>query len=576
MIFFAQWLSHSILFLVNILNKVVLRTCAKSLHAMTENPKQTVTKLRDVGGNILQQYANAKRTAGLFNDVTVQAEGESIPANRLVLACYSKFFESMFLSRMKEQYQSEVEIHQFDGKIVKSLIDFMYCGKIDIDSDNVMDLITVADFLQMEDVKQFCFEFLEASLTIDNCIEIVKASTMYHNASGVKTTYDFISENFDELAQTDAIKNLSKDALITLIDKIDLSKFQHSSVYKAIINWTQHDENRKVDFVQLFLKLDLQLLSWDFLEEVAQEPLVKCNLECVSAIMTNVFTKRKHGDSKSPSKILCVNGLNPKSVFEVYSITGDTGKVYPQVPHKPQNHNLLKLNDFVYAVGGCVERSKSTDKVYELNLSETKMQWKEVASMAKARFDFGAAVFDGKLVVNGTSNCPATESYDVKTNEWNEIAPTTRQKCCNALVAAEGALFAIGGYNLLDNSSVERLDDLHGQWKEVQPMNIPRHSFAAVFCKGFVYVVGGYSTEVENSVERYDPSGNVWTNVSSMNVERQKHAACVLQDKIYVIGGKNVTETVVKSIECYDPDLDRWEIVGETKEDCCYHAVVPV
>ena len=161
----------------------------------------------------------------------------------------------------------------------------------------------------------------------------------------------------------------------------------------------------------------------------------------------------------------------------------------------PQNFNLHKLNDFVYSVGGCVEGYKSTDKVYEVNLSETKMQWKEVASMAKARFDFGAAVFDGKLVVNGTSNCPATESYDVKTNEWNEIAPTTRQKCCNALVAAEGALFAIGGYNLLDNSSVERLDDLHGQWKEVQPMNIPRHSFAAVFCKGFVYVYGLMSVQ---------------------------------------------------------------------------------
>ena len=71
----------------------------------------------------------------------------------------------------------------------------------------------------MEDVKQFCFEFLEASLTIDNCIEIVKASTMYHNASGVKTTYDFISENFDELAQTDAIISLSKHALMTFVSR---------------------------------------------------------------------------------------------------------------------------------------------------------------------------------------------------------------------------------------------------------------------------------------------------------------------------------------------------------------------
>ena len=66
----------------------------------------------------------------------------------------------------------------------------------------------------------------------------------------------------------------------------------------------------------------------------------------------------------------------------------------------------------------------------------------------------------------------------------------------------------------------------------------------------------------------------IWTNVNSMNVERYFHAACVLQDKIYVVGGGNAAGNVVKSIECYDPELDRWEIVGETNENCCSHAIV--
>ena len=533
--------------------------------------KQHVTKCKESSTNILLQYANVKRIAGLFNDVTVQAEGESIPANRLVLACYSKFFESMFLSSMKEQYQSEVEIHQFDGKIVKSLIDFMYSGKIDIDSDNVMNLIAVADFLQMEDVKQFCFEFLESITTIDNCIEIVKASTMYHNASGLNTTYKFISENFDEFAQTDAFLNLSKDTLMNLIGKIDFSNI-HSSVYKAIINWTQHDESRKADFAQLFLELDLEQFTLKCLEMIAKEPLVNSNLSCLNAVITTVFTKLKPCGLESPSRILCVNGVGPRSVFEVYSITGDNSKIiYPQVPSKPCRHCLLRLNDFVYCIGG--NTKLSAYKVFQLNLTEVNMQWSEVASMKTGRGSFGAAVFGGGLVVNGTNGCN-TEFYDKEVNKWKEIAPTIKSKTYNTLVATDDALFAIGGTNVMVNSSVERLDDLNGEWKEVQFMNIPRHSCAAVFCKGFVYVIGGYSTIVEKTVERYDPGENIWTNVSSMNVERQNHAACVLQDKIYVVGGRNTANYVVKCIECYDPELGRWEIVGETKEDCCYHAVV--
>ena len=540
---------------------------------MAENQQQHVTKSMDASTNVLQQYADAKRTAGLFNDVTVQAEGESIPANRLVLACYSKFFESMFLSRMKEQYQNEVEIHQFDGKVVKLLIDFMYSGKIDIDSDNVMDFIAVADFLQMEDVKQFCFEFLESIMTIDNCIEIVKIFTMYHNASDLDTTYDFISKNFDELAQTEAIKSLSKDALMTLIGKINFSKFHSSSVYKAIINWTQHDENRKADFVQLFLELDLQQFSLEFLKVIAKEPLVKSNPNCLNSIITTVFAKLEPDDSRNPSRILCVNGRDQKLVFEVYSISGDTDRVYPRIPNKPYAHCLLRLNDFVYCIGGNNQKGLKTNKVYRLNLTEANMQWKEIASMKIARFNFGAAVFRGGLVVNGSADC-TTEFYNPEINEWKTIAPTIKPTMHNALVATDDALFTIGGTRITNNALVERLDDLDGPWRQVQSTNIPRFAFAAVFCKGFVYVIGGFSTKVEKTVERYDPGENVWTNVSSMNVERCFHAACVLQDKIYVVGGRTATKVVVKSIECYDPELDRWEIVGETKEDCCNHVMV--
>ena len=96
---------------------------------MMQRLKQ-VTRYRKDSNVTLQKYANNKRTAGLFNDVIVLAEGESIPGNRLVLACYSKFFETMFLTPMKEQYENQVKICQFNGGIIRSLIDYMYSGTI--------------------------------------------------------------------------------------------------------------------------------------------------------------------------------------------------------------------------------------------------------------------------------------------------------------------------------------------------------------------------------------------------------------------------------------------------------------
>ena len=106
-------------------------------------------------------------------------------------------------------------------------------------------------------------------------------------------------------------------------------------------------------------------------------------------------------------------------------------------------------------------------------------------------------------------------------------------------------------------------------------MHTPRYDFAAVNCQGFLYAIGGYSiSKVEKSVEKYDPGNNQWTYVSSMKFARHDHAACVLQDKIYVIGGKKSGNDIVKVIECYDPELDEWSIVGETAQECAYHSVV--
>ena len=75
----------------------------------------------------------------------------------MVLSCYSKFFETMFETSMKEKYENEVEVDGFDGDIVKILIDFIYTGAISIDTTNVMDVLSASDCLQLDAVKEFCF-----------------------------------------------------------------------------------------------------------------------------------------------------------------------------------------------------------------------------------------------------------------------------------------------------------------------------------------------------------------------------------------------------------------------------------
>jgi len=156
-----------------------------------------------------------------------------------------------------------------------------------------------------------------------------------------------------------------------------------------------------------------------------------------------------------------------------------------------------------------------------------------MASMSEKRCYFGAAVCNGGLVVNGNRHDSNTaELYDLGFNCWRNIVSTNKRRSYHELVAADGDLFAIGGFDDgSSTSSVERSDDLNGKWRIVQSMNTPRRCFTAVTCNGFIYAIGGYSTKYKKTVEKYDPDNNTWTVISSMGVERWFHIACVLHEK---------------------------------------------
>ena len=92
-----------------------------------------------------------------FNDFTIKVQNKTFPANRMVLSCYSKFFEKTFQVEMKEKYENSVTIHNMSTKSMQTIIDFIYTGKIVIDNESVIDLLSAADYLFVDEVKQYFF-----------------------------------------------------------------------------------------------------------------------------------------------------------------------------------------------------------------------------------------------------------------------------------------------------------------------------------------------------------------------------------------------------------------------------------
>ena len=551
---------------------------------LVNSVEKSVTRHRQTVENLLD-YASLNRNDDVFNDVTIKAGDESIRGHRLVLSCFSTVFEKMFKVEMREKYERDVKIDGFDGKAIKSLIDYIYNGSIDISNANVVKLLQGADYLQLQEVKEFCFEFLASIIASDNCIALLKIAKLYEDDKITHQVYRYMSDNFNEVTQSGDFKNLSHDDVKELITNLNRSSLQECSVYKGIMIWIKHEvESRKSKLFDLFRLIDIDKLNRDFMEEaVLKDDLVQNDIEChrclLSAFVARVGKMESQITEYRHSKVVSIGGGDTeRKVQDVHSLCGKTS--YPSLLFKFENHCCVKWNGFVYAIGGWL----GSTKVCRMDIKNKNYSWKEVAGLNAGRDDMGATVHNGTLVVaggNGEYNQGLTscEYYVAVTNEWKETSSMFQARSGNALVSCGGWLYALGGRvgeNCL--SSVERLSDINGTWKKSESMLKPRYLFAAVNCAHAMYAIGGKygknASTATKSVEKYYADGKKWLFVSDMNTERCAHAACVMHGKIFVVGGLDAKGRAVKTIECYDPQVDSWSIVGETEDKLYYHSLV--
>ena len=535
----------------------------------------------------LQIYAERSRKADRFSDVLIEAGNLRFPAHRLVLSCYSPFFERLFESPMREQNQGIVKLNEVDEDSVRILLDFMYTRSLTIEYKNVYDLLATAHFLQLVEVCEFCFEFLKTAITVNNWSAILSVSRLYENGLLLRELFEFICENFNAIAESQNFSELAFKELTSIIDKANITE---TSKYKALTNWIRHDQtNQKVDLLEVLLMVDLQKLSCDFLEDVvANDPLIQKNADCLNAVMSAITKKFKEMRQKeSSTKVISLGGWQTGSkVVEVYSSFDTSKKIYPQLPHQMVFSVSLQMNKCIYNIGGSTNASHEvvTNKVYRLK--ENEPIWEEITPMNEERSCMGAAVFKDCLVVaggvsSGFKRKQSSEIFLPALKKWLPISSQRHPRSGSEMIACADCLFALGGYDgARDLSSVERLIDVDKEWEEVQPMMSPRSLFAAVNCNEEIYVIGGQYVNDNGkavtlkSVEKYIPSRDKWVSVCEMEVERCAHAACLLNNKIFVVGGQDKDNELVKQVDCYDPSAERWTTVSEIDEKLVRHSLI--
>ncbi|KAG4071672.1 hypothetical protein HA402_011826 [Bradysia odoriphaga] len=166
----------------------------------TVNPVEVLTV--DLG-----QLFNNKSNS----DVEIVCGTETLYAHRLILSARSKVFTAMLESDMRETATSKIVLTDIDAEIFRAILLYIYTGKVEMnDSISYVELIYGAEKYDLAELKQYCFEQMCKSVTIDTIGSLAVAAEVYNADENIrKPIKEYCRRNMTELLAKDpAIKNL--------------------------------------------------------------------------------------------------------------------------------------------------------------------------------------------------------------------------------------------------------------------------------------------------------------------------------------------------------------------------------
>ncbi|MEM8988253.1 MAG: kelch repeat-containing protein [Pseudomonadota bacterium] len=169
--------------------------------------------------------------------------------------------------------------------------------------------------------------------------------------------------------------------------------------------------------------------------------------------------------------------------------------------------------------------------------------------------------------------------YDPSQDVWSSGPTLPAARHHLVLVAAGGALYAIGGFSgdMLGpwrmQSTVWRLDDLQGDWSPAPDLPAPQGEAHAAAVGGRIHVIGGRTPKGEANRKAsdhrdtdahwaFDIAAGTWEACRPLPTARNSGACVYLDGLIYVVSGRMFGGENTPVCEAYDPKTDAWRTVA--------------
>ena len=528
-------------------------------------------------------------------DVTLVVEdGKEFKAHRHVLSEASPYFEKLLNIDMKESKEGLVRLEMLTEPVLSDMLEFIYTGRVQISAaNNAQDLIMMADYLFLPDLKAPAGRFLAHNLNTSSCISTYHCAKQSRCSELVSVSESFILANFTSVAKTEEFLNVSGEELKSWISSDKICVSAEEDVFKIILYWISGDKLvRKKYFQLLFRQVRLVYVSRDFLySDIVTNEFVKFDKYCLSLVkgtMKVIDRKVDYAFEVKPRKSLATR--------VVITCMKSGGQI---LCYFPREDSWYKLGDnspshskgFMFSCRGrlyficCKNELLRYDS---FSNSWTTLPFEERRRLLQVIATNGDEVY-ALMTENRTCGKPhpsAITKYKPKSNSWENVTSfdlKQRQGIC--IVANDNFIYFLGGgvfhregpfckCKAILTRDADRYELSKDKWEKIADLRTAKWGAKGAAAGGKIFITGGIQPEYDGTFwkedrhfgfrfncEMYDETTNEWQAIADLSVPNCGYTqGCMMgiDGEVYVLGVYLKAGPSKGQIESYDPEKNEW------------------
>jgi len=198
---------------------------------------------------------------------------ERLPAVRSVVAVRSAPLRAMLFDDKFKHCKQELELSQWSPRAFNHMLEFLHCGATNVDAGTVLELLQLADFFQINELKVHCKAFLAEKLSIDTVATLLVEAGRFNEEQLRDRCKDFFLASARVVFRTEAFRALPEEVLCEVLTEDDLIA-EEWEVYQAVKVWAEAQENPKQAALVPLRCVRLELLSGEQLRLVLADGLM--------------------------------------------------------------------------------------------------------------------------------------------------------------------------------------------------------------------------------------------------------------------------------------------------------------